>query len=276
MERVYDEGFDTDQALMQDWIDAGLNCNRVIKSHRAPRKYPRGAVIISTLVAIGAIGTLVAIDHKPPERSMSAQILNSNAPIISDTPDLSEIDESTWESELEDYRKRNQFIDETSRKKRREVSSNSTAVMKQFVKPKPIQFVYPTTNGYISSCYGPRNGRMHVGIDFAARTGSPIRSVTDGIVVQAGWRYTGLGYTVVVKHAGGVMTMYAHASKIVAKVGQHVRAGTTIALIGSTGHSTGPHLHLNLSKTSSLNSFFSHIVNPAPWLRSHNVNLARC
>jgi len=105
--------------------------------------------------------------------------------------------------------------------------------------------------GHVSSGYGMRQHpilgytRMHAGIDFAAPYGSPIYAATDGIVEFAG-RHGGHGNYVKLRHGGGIATGYAHMSRIAASIGQRVRRGQVIGYVGSTGLSTGPHLHYEL------------------------------
>jgi murein DD-endopeptidase MepM/ murein hydrolase activator NlpD len=86
---------------------------------------------------------------------------------------------------------------------------------------------------------------MHKGIDYGAPMGSPIIAATDGVVNFAGW-HGGHGNYVQIKQSAHFGTGYAHMSKIVAKVGQHVHAGQIIGYVGSTGLSTGPHLHFEV------------------------------
>src|SRR5690606_28663276 len=105
--------------------------------------------------------------------------------------------------------------------------------------------------GRMSSNYGVRSHpvlgyrRMHAGIDFAAAYGSPIYAVTDGRVTYAGW-HGGHGKFARLKHAGNLGSGYAHMSRIAVKSGQNVRRGPVIGYVGSTGLSTGPHLHYEL------------------------------
>ncbi|AME03548.1 M23 family metallopeptidase [Selenomonas sp. oral taxon 136] len=101
------------------------------------------------------------------------------------------------------------------------------------------------TDGFISSGYGLRwNGaEFHQGIDIAAEMGTPIVATADGVVTIAGWNAGGYGNMVDIDHGSGVSTRYGHASAVVVTVGQRVRRGQIIAYVGSTGHSTGPHLH---------------------------------
>ncbi|HXF97814.1 MAG TPA: M23 family metallopeptidase, partial [Gaiellaceae bacterium] len=105
-------------------------------------------------------------------------------------------------------------------------------------------FVWPV-NGPVVSGFGMRAGRMHEGIDIAASTGTPIRAAAAGTVIHAGW-LGGYGNLVVLDHGNGLATAYAHASAILVSVGQRVAQGETIALVGSTGNSSGPHLHFEV------------------------------
>ncbi|MGB9808807.1 MAG: M23 family metallopeptidase, partial [Caldanaerobacter sp.] len=87
--------------------------------------------------------------------------------------------------------------------------------------------------------------RMHTGIDIAANTGDEIVAAADGIVRAAGY-YGGYGNTVIIDHSDGVSTLYAHYSMVLVKAGEVVKQGQKIALVGSTGISTGPHLHFEV------------------------------
>jgi len=105
--------------------------------------------------------------------------------------------------------------------------------------------------GAISSPYGERvhpilgTSRMHNGADFNAAHGDPIRASAGGKVILAGVK-GGFGNTIMIDHGGGMVTLYAHQSKLGASVGDTVKAGQTIGFIGSTGLSTGPHLHFEV------------------------------
>ncbi len=114
----------------------------------------------------------------------------------------------------------------------------------------PIELSAPVT-GSLTSGYGfrvnPVNAAddFHAGIDIAADEGTPVLAAQDGLVVRTG--YTRLrGYYVIVRHAGGVQTLYQHLSLIFVRGGESVTQGQTIAATGSTGFVTGPHLHLEL------------------------------
>lgn len=99
--------------------------------------------------------------------------------------------------------------------------------------------------GWISSHFGYRDGKPHEGVDFAADLGTPIKAVMPGRVVFAGPRGT-YGITVILDHGEGLSTLYAHTSKLLVSEGEWVNNGQTIALVGNTGKSNGPHLHMEL------------------------------
>jgi len=100
----------------------------------------------------------------------------------------------------------------------------------------------PINGGRVSSNFGWRGRSMHRGIDISARTGTPIRATGGGVVAFSGWS-GGYGHKVIINHGFGIRTLYAHNSSNLVSVGQHVNRGETIALVGSTGQSTGPHVH---------------------------------
>ena len=113
------------------------------------------------------------------------------------------------------------------------------------VKPRKGFFIWPA-KGPLTSRFGMRNGRKHEGIDIAAPQGTPIHSAADGKVVFSGWGPTGYGKMVIIKHKHHLTTLYAHNSKLLVKKGSRVKQGQKISLMGSTGRSTGPHLHFEV------------------------------
>ena len=121
-------------------------------------------------------------------------------------------------------------------------------------------------NAPVVSPYGPRWGSFHPGIDFGASYGTPIHVVGAGVVIGAGYLVgeDGYGEIVLVQHSPGVVTAYAHCSRIFVHAGQHVVAGQVLALVGATGDATGPHLHFEVRLDGVK-------VNPVPWLRRHHI-----
>lgn len=106
-------------------------------------------------------------------------------------------------------------------------------------------YIWPA-KGVLTSGYGRRWGRMHKGIDIAAPVGTPIMAAAAGEVISAGWNSGGYGNLVKLKHADGSITFYAHNNRILVRTGQYVEQGQQISEMGSTGFSTGPHLHFEV------------------------------
>lgn len=108
-------------------------------------------------------------------------------------------------------------------------------------------------NGWLSSTFGyrrhPYDGsyRLHAGVDIAADPGTPVRAPALGSVIYSGYR-TGYGKVVVIDHGYGIRTLFAHNAKLFVNVGQKVKRGEKISEVGSTGKSTGPHLHYEVRK----------------------------
>lgn len=109
----------------------------------------------------------------------------------------------------------------------------------------PPTYIKPLAGGRLSSPFGRRWGKMHKGVDWACPTGTTVYASCQGVVVSAGY-VSGYGNCVLLSHPDGRMTRYAHNSKLLVKAGQSVSQGEPIALSGSTGHSTGPHVHFEI------------------------------
>jgi murein DD-endopeptidase MepM/ murein hydrolase activator NlpD len=110
--------------------------------------------------------------------------------------------------------------------------------------PSAAGFIWPC-DGVVVSGFGMRWGRMHEGIDIGCAYGTPNRAAAAGTVIYAGW-LGGYGNLVVVDHGNGLSTAYAHASSMLVSVRQSVSQGQTVSLVGSTGNSSGPHLHFEV------------------------------
>lgn len=131
------------------------------------------------------------------------------------------------------------------------------------------RFIWPEPNAQISQPFGPSTywfeppfgayAHFHTGIDLVEPFGSPVYAADDGVVALVGSSSSGYGNYVVLAHSGGFNTLYGHLSASLVKVGQTVTQGTVIGLEGSTGNSTGPHLHFELRIGQTP-------VNPAPYL----------
>lgn len=131
------------------------------------------------------------------------------------------------------------------------LSSLEAKILQQSVLKDMLPNISPIVAAYNSSSYGwridPFNGNkaFHEGLDFSSNTGTPIRAAADGIVSVSEHTHD-YGNMVKIDHGSGLETRYAHASKLLVKVGERVMKGQTVALVGSTGRSTGPHLHYEI------------------------------
>jgi murein DD-endopeptidase MepM/ murein hydrolase activator NlpD len=144
--------------------------------------------------------------------------------------------------------------------------------LKAFIKPPDAadngatDMVWPTTSHYITQPYGiwSRVDRgIHTGVDFGGPAGQPLYAADDGIVTHAGCGKsckTGYGNYVDIDHGNGIMTRYGHSSKVLVAVGEQVHRGQVIAILGTTGHSTGPHLHFEVRVNGKY-------TNPLPYIR---------
>lgn len=125
---------------------------------------------------------------------------------------------------------------------------------------------WPVRKGWISSRYGERNDpftgdrELHAGLDFAGTRGTEVLSVASGVVIWAAPR-TGYGKMVEIDHGNGYRTRYAHSEELTVEVGDHVSAGQVIALMGSTGRASAPHVHFEVLKDGAR-------INPSRFVRN--------
>lgn len=135
-----------------------------------------------------------------------------------------------------------------------------------------IPSIQPIARFTFTSAYGVRSdpfqgsAAMHAGIDLASPTGTPIYATADGVIDRAEW-FGGYGNMVEIEHGKGIATRYGHMSKIVARSGERVKRGDLIGYVGSTGRSTGSHLHYEVR-------IDGRAVNPVPFLQSANYVMA--
>lgn len=123
---------------------------------------------------------------------------------------------------------------------------------------EPVGRLLLPVDGTLTSRFGQRWGRLHAGIDIAAPTGTPIRAAAPGWTIYSG-SMGGYGNVVVVDHGGGLTTLYAHQSQILTEAGDQLEQGQVLGRVGSTGHSTGPHLHFEVRERGAP-------VDPMPYL----------
>ncbi|GGM17450.1 M23 family metallopeptidase [Dactylosporangium sucinum] len=133
--------------------------------------------------------------------------------------------------------------------------------------PAPDVWMLPLRSYTLTSFYGQRWGRLHPGVDLGAPQGTPFVAVAAGTVALCRWN-GGYGYNVMIDHGDGLVTVYGHASKLLCREGQQVRAGDKIALTGNTGHSFGSHLHFEVRVNDRP-------VEPLAFMRKHGVDIQK-
>lgn len=123
--------------------------------------------------------------------------------------------------------------------------TTTVAALKAPLPVCPIRLAAPVAAPH-TDVFGPRGNRFHTGIDYPGSRGTSVSAAASGKVTYAGWSAGGWGYLVTISHGGGTGTMYAHLARVGVRVGQRVAVGQSIGTIGSSGKSTGPHLHFEV------------------------------
>jgi murein DD-endopeptidase MepM/ murein hydrolase activator NlpD len=132
----------------------------------------------------------------------------------------------------------------------RALLGKASALLASYTPPKPSDsYIWPLS-GRLTSYYGRRNisvngNTFHAGLDIAAKTGTPVAASRPGTVTKASWGGS-YGYVVYIDHGDGSQSRYAHQSQLAVRVGQYVNQGDVVGYVGSTGASTGPHLHFEI------------------------------
>ena len=168
-----------------------------------------------------------------------------------------------WEAELADAAAEERKLTEFIRREEAKAAAPPPAPVPRAGNPSAQGFQWPLsapiTSGFgyrVHPIHGTR--RLHKGIDLSAGSGTAIAAAKGGTVISAGW-LGGYGNAVVISHGNGLTTLYAHQSKVAVSVGQSVGRGQVIGYVGSTGQSTGPHLHFEVRSNGTP-------VDPRPYL----------
>lgn len=144
-------------------------------------------------------------------------------------------------SEREDLEDESERLEALIRARQQRREADGAGAGSRTSVPSGSGYIWPLCRN-VTSEYGPRWGRMHRGIDIDGVTGDPLRAANDGVVIQAGWS-GGYGRLTMIDHGDGVVSAYAHQSRIDVVRGQQVSRGQTIGAVGATGNVTGDHLH---------------------------------
>ena len=138
---------------------------------------------------------------------------------------------------------------------------------------KKGKLLWPVTDGEVVSLFGPRSGSFHDGLDIAAEKGTPVYAAHSGVVVYSGDDLSGYGNLLIVKNRSGVITIYAHNSKLYFDIGDKVKRGEKIALVGASGKASGPHLHFEVRIKDKRDRYVA--IDPLPLLDGDVENGSR-
>ncbi|MGI5480198.1 M23 family metallopeptidase [Streptomyces lavendofoliae] len=258
---------------------------RATGKHRAPSRLSRKSAHVAGVAALattGVIGTLAspALAAAPDTAPGSLEDTGLNQAVITDTL-AEQIDAQAEAQELEAQeaaaKAAAQAKAEAEAKRRAEIRVEAAREAKERAdreaeRKRLNAFQPPIAGSYVSTGY-QTGGAMwssgsHTGIDFHAASGSQVVSVGAGTVVEAGWGGA-YGNNVVIRMNDGTYTQYGHLSSVSVSAGQTVMPGQQIGLSGSTGNSSGPHLHFEARTSADYGSD----IDPLAYLRSHGVSI---
>lgn len=253
---------------------------RATGKHRAPGRLTRTSAKAAGIAALATTGVI---------GSLASPALAAEAPSVQETGLTQVISiDGTLADRIAAQADAQQHQAETAAKKKAAAEKKAEAKRKAAARAEKahaekaraarsaerarLAFRLPVAGSYVSTGYQSSgslwSSGSHSGIDFHAASGTPVVAVGAGMVVEAGWGGA-YGNNIVLRMTDGTYTQYGHLSSIGVSVGQSVEAGRRIALSGSTGNSTGPHLHFEARSTPSYGSD----MDPVAYLRAHGVSV---
>ncbi|MGP3923765.1 M23 family metallopeptidase [Streptomyces sp. 8N616] len=250
---------------------------RATGKHRRPSRLVRsGANIagIATLATTGVVaslasGSALAAPAQPPEAEQTGL---RQAIVMGDSLAETISAQAQAQRTAADEAAARARAEAEAKKRAAEAKARKERAAREAERKRLNAFVLPVEGSYISTAYGAAGGAWssgaHTGVDFHAAAGTSVRAVGAGTVVEAGWAGA-YGYNVVIRMKDGTYTQYGHLSAIRVSVGQSVTPGQRIALSGSTGNTSGPHLHFEARTSADYGSD----MDPAAYLRSHGVRI---
>ncbi|MFJ2636498.1 M23 family metallopeptidase [Streptomyces sp. NPDC087422] len=238
--------------------------------NRAPKSVTRGRVAVVTggLVAALALGSTAAIAADTQHEGFLAA---GTASSISDVVQKQASGQQATAAKVKADAAKTKAANEAKAKAAADAKKRADAKAAADRKARSASWVTPTSGYVIGAGYaqaGPHWAHTHSGQDFVVPSGTSVRAAHTGTVVTAGWGGA-YGNNIVIKHADNTYSQYGHLSHIGVHVGQKVDTGQEIGKSGSTGNSTGPHLHFEIRKTP----YYGSSVEPLHFLRAHGVHV---
>ncbi|MFE9449798.1 M23 family metallopeptidase [Streptomyces sp. NPDC006739] len=242
--------------------------------HRRPGRIKRTtaqAAGIAALTTTGVIGTIAAAPALAAENSVEQTGLTPVITISDSVPERIDA-QATAQKEAAERKAAERAAAKAAAEKVLKEREAKARAAREAERKRLNAFVAPITDSYVSTGYKTGgslwSSGAHTGIDFHAASGTPVHAVGSGTVVSTGWGGA-YGNQIVIKMADGMYTQYGHLSSVGVSVGQQVTPGQQIGLSGSTGNTTGPHLHFEARTTAEYGSD----VDPVAYLRKHGVNV---
>ena len=228
----------------EKWQSNQYSISQSAEEGVAPIKYKEALEIANvdnrpTVTSRGNINRTQPIEYTLYDLKLNDKVILTFDKIQDAKECKNEILEKTIELDFE-IEERKSYTNDISTED--EIEEQKTDIIKEYKKPETF---YPTVSTYISSYYGNRSMGWHSGIDIAGSYADPIYAYKDGEVISACYS-GGYGNMILVQHEDGTETRYAHLSSILVSVGEYVYGGEKIGLMGSTGNSTGNHLHFEM------------------------------
>jgi murein DD-endopeptidase MepM/ murein hydrolase activator NlpD len=236
--------------------------------NRTPKSVTRGRVAVVTggLVAALALGTTAALASDTQHEGFLA---GGSPASISQTVSKQAADQKTAAAKAEAAAKKAKAEAAAKKKAAAEAKKRAAAKAAADRKARIAGWETPTTGYVLGAGYhqvGKHWIHTHSGQDFVVPSGTTVRAAHTGTIVTAGWGGA-YGNNIVIKNGTNLYTQYGHLSHIGVHVGEHVITGETIGLSGSTGNSTGPHLHFEVRTTP----YYGSSVEPLHFLKTHGV-----
>ncbi|MFF8606340.1 M23 family metallopeptidase [Streptomyces sp. NPDC015346] len=256
---------------------------RATGKHRGPSRLSRrgaGIAGVATLATTGVIGTLASpafaadADTRSVEDTGLTQVVAADA--LADTIDAQAAAQEREAAEAEARAKAEAARKAEAKRKAearaKEIREAKERAAREAERKRLNSFQLPVAGSYVTTGYQTGgslwSSGSHSGVDFHAAYGSTVVSVGTGTVVEAGWGGA-YGNNVVIRMHDGTYTQYGHLSAVTVSVGQSVTPGQQIGISGSTGNSTGPHLHFEARTSAEYGSD----INPVAYLRARGVNV---